>query len=234
MVRSGGRRSREGRLAAAFQEPLTATARLCGGRSAPPDATTFRAHIKRSLAAAADEARTQGYPDEFVEQSVYAVVALLDEVVFDLPGDLRVSWSGSPLQEEIFGHHTAGEQFFVNVQDLLQRQDSPLVADVLEVYLLSLFLGFKGRYSTSSGTELGGFSAAIGQKIQRIRGLRPELSVHALPPRNDGVDTTDRDEVGRTMTVLVVAGVVGLILLTIALRLFSLSPALAAIQDLGA
>jgi type VI protein secretion system component VasF len=51
------------------------------------------------------------------------------------------------LQEEMFGGHFAGEYFFRNVTDLLNRPESAEVADVLELHALCLLLGYRGRFA---------------------------------------------------------------------------------------
>jgi type VI secretion system protein ImpK len=87
------------------------------------------------------------------------------------------------LQEELFGHHIAGEVFFRNLQDLLGKTDSPDLADLLEVYQLCLLLGFAGRYSLGGRGELRAVGEAVAEKIRRIRGVAGDLSpAWALPP----------------------------------------------------
>jgi type VI secretion system protein ImpK len=75
-----------------------------------------------------------------------------------------------------------GEIFFQHLRQLLSRQDSEDLADVLEVFQLCLLLGFQGRYSTADQGELRGLATAAGEKIRRIRGSFGELSPSwALP-----------------------------------------------------
>jgi type VI secretion system protein ImpK len=182
-----------GQLALALQEALTAIVRLREGRQVPTDASAFRAQMKTLLAQADQESRRMGYPPEFVKISVYSVIAYLDETVLATPGPLSAAWVGRPLQEEIFGDTVAGETFFRHVEELLTRQDSAYVADVLEVALLCMLLGFKGRYATSSGNEIRALTAAVGEKIRRIRGGLAPLAPRAAPPTDEVVArTSDR------------------------------------------
>jgi type VI secretion system protein ImpK len=88
-------------------------------------------------------------------------------------------WGRRPLQEEVFGGAMAGELFFQYLQQLLGRQDSEDLADVLEVYQLCLLLGFKGRYSVTHGSELQVIAGHVAQKIERARGRRGELSARS-------------------------------------------------------
>src|ERR1035437_3985699 len=75
-----------------------------------------------------------------------------------------------PLQTELFGTHTAGEEFFVALQQLLGRGDSADLADLIEIHYLCLLLGFGGRYSAGNRGELAQIMNLTGEKIRRIRG----------------------------------------------------------------
>ncbi len=114
--------------------------------------------------------------------AVFAVVAFVDESVLDASNTAFADWPRRPLQEELFGHHVAGEIFFQNLKDLLGRSDSHDLADVLETYQLCLLLGFAGRYSLGARGELKAIIDATADKIRRIRGGAGELSpAWALP-----------------------------------------------------
>jgi type VI secretion system protein ImpK len=176
-----------GQLALALQEAFTVVARLREGRQVPSDANAFRAQMRSLLAQADQDSRRMGCPPEFVKIAVYSVIAYLDEAVLATPGPLSAAWVGRPMQEEIFGETVAGETFFKYVQELLTRQDSAYVADVLEVALLCMLLGFKGRYGTSDGSELRSLSAAVADKIRRIRGPAAPLAPRAVPPTDEVV-----------------------------------------------
>jgi type VI secretion system protein ImpK len=222
-----------GRLALCFQEIFTATARLRDGRQVPTDAGVFRAHVKQLLATADETARRMGYPPEFVKTSVYATVALLDEsMLSSASASLSATWAGRPLQDEIFGDNVAGEAFFQQLQDLLSRQDSPFVADVLEVLLLCLHLGFKGRYAAVDSGELQHYMRATHDKILRVRGGGgAPFAPDALPPQDEAV-TVKEDAVQKRLVLALGIGAVGIGLAVGLLRLFSISPGVTRIQDL--
>ena len=78
----------------------------------------------------------------------------------------------------------AGEVFFQNLQELLGRNDSEDLADVLEVHYLCLLLGYGGRYSLGNRGELQSIMSATARKIQRIRGDFAGLSPGWNRPRN--------------------------------------------------
>ena len=173
--------SRRGLLALSLQEPFTTVARLRAGRQVAADADSFRTRIKQVLAAAEQEARQAGYGTDDVRLALFAVIAFLDETVLNSGQAMFAEWPRRPLQEEVFGVHMAGELFFQYLQQLLGRQDSADLADVLEVYELCLLLGYKGRYSASRGAELQVLAAQVTEKIERAHGGIGDLSPRWRP-----------------------------------------------------
>jgi type VI secretion system protein ImpK len=175
MAGPGTRRGTD--LALIFQELLTAIVRLKSNRQAVTDSNAFRLSIREALKTAAHEARDVcAYSSEDVRMSMFAVVGFLDETILNMRNPIFADWPRKPLQEEMFGTHLAGEQFFQNLDQLLSRDDSPDTSDVLEVHQLCLLLGFRGRYSARSAGELQSLLGIVAQKIQRIRGGSRPLS----------------------------------------------------------
>jgi type VI secretion system protein ImpK len=172
-------------LAFAFQEVLTVGERLRANRQAVSEANAFRHQIREALKMADNEARKRGYTADDIQLSIFAVVAFLDESILNLRNPIFAEWPRQPLQEEMFGHHVAGEIFFQNLQKILGRDDSQETADLLEIYHLCLLLGFAGRYSLSGRGELRSIITTVGDKIRRIRQSPPDLSPGwALPNEN--------------------------------------------------
>lgn len=178
---------RRGQLALALQEAFTVTVRLREGRQVAADAFSFRAHVKQLLATADQEARRGGYPPEYVRQAIYAFTAFLDESVLNSALPIFGDWSRQPLQEELFGDHIAGENFFRHLQQLLSAPDSEDLADLLEVHQLCLLLGFRGRYAAGEQGERMAFQREVGARIARIRGPEGDLSPSAFLPRGETV-----------------------------------------------
>jgi type VI secretion system protein ImpK len=172
-------------LAFAFQELLTVGERLRSNRQQVSDAASFRAQLWGGVRMAEDEARRHGYASEDVELAVFAVVAFLDASILNLNAAVFADWARQPMQEERYGHHVAGEIFFQNLQKLLARQDSQELADLLEVYLLCLLLGFEGRYSLGGRGELRSITAQAGEKLQRIRRTGAALAPDAGLPQGE-------------------------------------------------
>jgi type VI secretion system protein ImpK len=163
--------SRPENLALVFQELFTAIVRLRANRQAVSDSDSFRHHIREAVKTAAQDAQNKGgYSTDDIRKATLAVVGFLDETILNLQSPLFANWPRQPLQEELFGTHMAGEVFFQNLQELLGRNDSEDLADLLEVHYLCLLLGYGGRYSLGNRGELQSIMAATARKIQRIRG----------------------------------------------------------------
>ena len=158
-----------GGLALALQEPLTVVTRLRAGREIARDSASFRSHVKNLLTAAHQEARGSGYSDESVRLAVYAYAALLDESVLASQQPMFSGWSRQPLQEEIFGEHTAGETFYRNLEELVARPADPETADILEVYLLCLLLGFRGRFRDDP-LQVERIQDGLAGRVESLRG----------------------------------------------------------------
>ena len=122
--------------------------------------------------------------------AIYAIIGFLDESVLNSKDPTFADWARRPLQEEMFGGHFAGELFFRNVAELLNRPESTEVADVLELHALCLLLGYRGRFAFGDASEIHSILQRIREKITRIRGtyalLRPaEAPAAPPPPRRD-------------------------------------------------
>jgi len=173
--------SRAGHLALIVQELLTAIVRLRANRQGPTDAESFRAHLKQLIARADQDARQAGYSQGDIRYALYAVVAFVDESILNSAQPMFRDWPRRPLQDELFGGHVGGEAFFQYLQQLMTRDPSPDLADVLEVYLLCLLLGFQGRYSAANRDELGLWTSRLREQLTRMRGgtapLAPDWAI---------------------------------------------------------
>ncbi len=170
-------------LALIFQEVLVGGERLRSGRQTISDPAVFRQQGIEALKLGDQQARYQGYNSADIRLAIFAVVAFVDESVLNLRLPVLADWPRRPLQEELFGHHVAGEVFFTNLQELLGKNDSQDLADLLEVYLMCLLLGFAGRYSLGDPGALRAITDSTIQKIRRIRGVASILSpAGELPP----------------------------------------------------
>ena len=124
-----------------------------------------------------------GYDVRDVRDTHFAVVAFLDSVILHSKDTFRAEWERKTLQQELFGQTDAGVVFFEKLDQFRSRRDSEQLADILEVYLLCLLLGFEGRYSGGRRGELEGVTDSLRMRIEYIRGREDRLSPSAgLPP----------------------------------------------------
>ena len=223
--------SRAENLALIFQEVLTAVVRLRANRQAVSDAESFRHHIREALKMGTADAQRAGYPMDDVKLAAFAVVAFLDESILNSQNPLFADWPRKPLQEELFGVHVAGETFFQNLQQLLSRNDSPEVADLLEVYYLCLLLGYGGRYSIGGRGELKSMMDATAAKIRRIRGAFTGLSPAWAPP-TEQVRAAGQDPWIRKLSYAAI-GCFALALLLFVIFKFSLSSGISTVRDIA-
>jgi type VI secretion system protein ImpK len=170
-------------LALHFQEVLTAIERLRGNRQGVTDANAFRHHSKEALKMAAQQSLAAGYTPEDVKYATYATVAFLDESVLNSHNPVFSDWARKPLQEEMFGTQIAGEVFFQHLQALLGRNDSPDLADLLEIYFLCMLLGFGGKYSVGNRGELSQILNMTAAKIYRTRARFTQFSPSWMLPK---------------------------------------------------
>lgn len=179
-------------LASCYENSITTILRLGSQQQALQNSQVFRTNIRTALRAAMEQARTLGYSSEMIQLSFAAVVGFLDESVLMLQSPTFADWPQRPLQEELFGHHRMGEVFFENLRSLLSRPDAQETIDCLEVYLLCLLLGYRGRYALGGGGEIETFIRQMREKIGRFRGQMLFLRPGAPPPKLKHASSVDR------------------------------------------
>jgi type VI secretion system protein ImpK len=162
-------------LAILYEGVFTVIVRMQAQRQLASVAETFRTRIKTVLTEVERNATTAGYSTHDIRDTHFAVVAFLDSVVLHSNDPVRPEWERQTLQEELFGQTDAGVVFFEKLENFRSRGDSAQLADVLEVYLLCLLLGFEGRYSGRRG-ELESISEKVRRRIDDIRGVTDQIS----------------------------------------------------------
>src|SRR5258708_7067221 len=179
-------------LAYIYQQILTVIVRVRLNRQAVSDPSAFRANIQSGLRSAEKDAVKRTYAPDDIRTATLAVVAFLDESILNSSNPVFSSWQSMPLQEEMFGHHVAGETFFDNLEKLMSRPDSHGAADVLEVYAICLLMGYKGRYGLSGPEATRPLIDSALEKIRRVRGPLTGLSPSWAVPEG-GVVIAKRD-----------------------------------------
>jgi type VI secretion system protein ImpK len=224
--------ARPANLALLFQELFTAIVRLRANRQNVTSAELFRSQVLNAIRTGDQAAKAHGYTEDDVKPAVFALVAFLDESILNLRTPAFDDWVRKPLQEELFGRHVAGETFFENLNHLLGRRDSPELADVIEVYYLCLLLGYLGRFSISSKSDLRAIMGQTDDKIKRIRGISTGLSPQWMLPEA-GAITAARDPWVFRFAIFA-AGTAVLAVVLFLIYNFSLNSGAAALQALTA
>jgi type VI secretion system protein ImpK len=167
---------RSNSLALLYQSVFIGIVRLQARRQNMTDPVTFRRRIKYALEDVQREASSAGYSVKETRDAEAAVVAFLDEAILSLTGPARDQWAEKPLSVELYGEAIAGEVFFERLEELRTASDSPHLADILEVYLLCLLLGFEGKYSGHLRTQGRVIADRVRAQIDGIRGANYRLS----------------------------------------------------------
>ncbi len=132
-------------------------------------------HVHRQANLLLDELKGSkvalGLPVDSVDDGMFAIAALLDEVAMGMP-DLRPLWANHPLQATRWTTNNAGVEVFQRLDRVRQGPKS-----VFATYVAVLGLGFQGRF------------ALPGADRYALAQLRRELHIQM------GVDT-DRDWTG--------------------------------------
>ena len=175
--RDGGERPQASRnLAILYEGVFTVIVRMQAQRQLASAAETFRTRIKTVLNEVERDAISAGYSSHDIRDTHFAVVAFLDSVVLHSNDPVRPEWERQTLQEELFGQTDAGVVFFEKLENFRSRGDSAQLADMLEVYLLCLLLGFEGRYSGRLRGELESITEKVRRRIDDIRGTSDQIS----------------------------------------------------------
>jgi len=219
-AREGGEVSpSSGNLALLYEGLLTGIVRLQSSRQHIPDGESFRKRTKATLAEIENVAVSAGYDQQDVRDTHFAVVALLDSVVLHSNDPVRAEWERKSLQEEFFSQADAGVVFFEKLERFHSRRDSEQLANILEVYLLCLLLGFEGRYSGGSRGDLDSIIERTRKRIDNTRGRSRQISpagVLALDPTTAEIP---QDQRTKRLRLAAVAAVIFTILFFLALRM---------------
>jgi len=206
-------------LALLYQNILTGIARIQGGRQPLTDVETFRRRMRAALQEVEREASTAGYGSAELRDGEFAVVAFLDEAILSSKDPKAEEWRKKPLNIELFGQAVAGDVFFDKLLDIERRRDSAHLADILEVYLLCLLLGFEGRFAPPLRGEAYRIMERLRTRIEAIRGIDYKLS----PPLELYVETRAADLASPPNWRLWILGALAALLLLFLIYKWSLS-----------
>lgn len=86
-----------------------------------------------------------------LEEVIYIMVALADECFLNLEWCGNSDWGKKLLEDDFFKMHSAGDNIFKKIDDILERKNFFLI-DLAKIYLKMLALGFLGKYRGSKST----------------------------------------------------------------------------------
>ena len=182
-----------GNLALLYEGILTSIVRLQASRQQIPDAESFKKRTKAALQEIEQVSVSAGCDGQDIRDTHFAVVALLDSVVLHSNDPVRAEWERKLLQEELFDKTDAGIVFFEKLAQFHSRRDSETLANILEVYLLCLLLGFEGRYSGASRGDLDSIVDRTRRRIENIRGRATQISPSGVLPMEPPVAEAPQD-----------------------------------------
>lgn len=158
-----------GRLAIAFQEPLTAVLRIKNAQTAE-----VRAWLMKEIEKSVEQARHHGYSADDCDRAKFALVAFLDEAALYSENAALANWRS--VQAELYKSEDAGERFFAYLNEIQRRGNTSETADLLEIYAQCLLLGFEGKYrlgrwgdDSSRHSSIPALLASVTAQIQKIR-----------------------------------------------------------------
>ena len=180
-----------------YDSILTSVVRLQSLRQSVPDIESFRRRIKSTLQEIEHVSISAGYDGRDIRDTHFAVVALLDSVVLHSNDPIRKDWEKRLLQEELFDKTDAGVVFFEKLDQFQLRRDSEQLANILEVYLFCLLLGFEGRYSGEMRGGLDRIVERLKGRIENIRGrsrpISPEGALTGGPATEEFLENRKAD-----------------------------------------
>jgi type VI secretion system protein ImpK len=180
--------------------------KLRSGALAP--STALRATVHQMLQEMEQRGATLRRSERQINSVKFALAAFVDETVLTTNSPFSAEWEKFPLQLEYFGEHLAGVKFFERLDELLKQIQTE--ADVVEVYYLSMLLGFKGKYKVYMEDQLQELIKNTAAQLKRAGRLQEtELSPHwkvmdqPEPPRVAGLPLWAK--LGAIIAVVVVA-----------------------------
>jgi type VI secretion system protein ImpK len=120
-------------------------------------------------------------PEQDMTDAKFALAAFADEVIYHSTWPGKTQWLSNPLQLQFFQLNTAGDGFFVNLDNLHGQRGR---AHVAQIYFLCLSLGFQGKYRLRQQEGLAAVVEGLGNYIALSEGGGDQLAPNA--ERKDG------------------------------------------------
>ncbi|WP_404309741.1 DotU family type IV/VI secretion system protein [Neorhodopirellula lusitana] len=138
--------------------------------------------IHQSLSQRLADARQSHHHDDRWEDAMYALVALTDELLLEMPWSGRAWWNDHVLEASLFGSRDCSERFY----QIAARASREPSTGVLRVFHDCVLLGFRGIYSipglSASTTQELGIPATLELWLEKTQQQLMADSYVADPP----------------------------------------------------
>lgn len=102
----------------------------------------------------------------FIQEALYVFITLADEIMINLSWHGADYWRQNCLETKIFQTQVGGEKIFTQINTLLKIND-PLQRELARIYLLSLSLGFQGRFREQDNHQILSYKQQLFSFIYR-------------------------------------------------------------------
>lgn len=133
--------------------------------------------------------RENRIPEQDMIDAKFALAAFADEVIYHSSWPGKTQWLSNPLQLQFFGINTAGDGFYVNLDNMHGQRGRDHVA---QIYFLCLALGFQGKYRLRQQEGLAQVVEGLGNYVALSTGAGEQLAPNA--ERKDGTGGAVRRE----------------------------------------
>ena len=89
----------------------------------------------------------------FIQEAQYLFVSMADEIMINHAWQGSDYWRQNCLEIKMFQTQIAGERIFFNIDNLL-KTNNKLQIELARIYLLSLSLGFQGKFRTHGNSQI--------------------------------------------------------------------------------
>ncbi|MGH7440190.1 MAG: type IVB secretion system protein IcmH/DotU [Polyangiaceae bacterium] len=192
---------------------LLIVASQLGTAPATPPPDKLREELLRQLRKMVATCRGAGIADTDIAEARYALVAFIDDKILKSSWPGRTEWMKSPLQLQLFGEYGAGENFFLRMRAIQQRDRR---APALGVFHLCLALGFTGALQGSDSAQAQAYLASTREALPRLE-PGAGLSPHGLPPDRHEASGPRRSVIRALAAGTAVVVIFGLVLLGVLL-----------------
>ena len=169
------------RILAAASDLLALFGRLRTGMVEMP-AQPLYDHIVREIAEIVRKCRDQNVPSDDIAMARYALAAMADDVIENIPGNDPAFWREHSIAAKLLDDQMTGTGFFTRVEQIVSQPKQR--SQLLELMLTCLALGFQGQYrDTPDGqAELSRLRAEVYQHFRAAAVRPPTAMSHKWKP----------------------------------------------------